>query len=135
MKSKPTIIRECDKWPELWMGVDKDVPYGQGIVKIMIPFIESLVAEKVSDRVLNKHLNNLWLLGGEIIRNVSLCEEYNKISPAQKLLDSIGSNEGPLCRHLYTEAAQRSFDSTCGKLYNFLIKNKKPVATSKVKRT
>jgi hypothetical protein len=107
------------------MGMDEDVPYGQGIVDAMKPFIEALIAEGLSDRTLRKHMDNLWLLGGEIIRDVSMSEEYEGITPADKLWESLGPDEGPYCRHLHSEVEQRSFDTTCGKLHRFLEKTKK----------
>lgn len=125
MKSRHNILRDCEKWPRQWMGMGEDVPYGQGIVDAMRPFIVALVAAELSDRTLQKHAGNLWLIGGEIIRDVSMHKEYTKISPAAKLLESIGPDGGPCCRHLHSESQQRSFDATCGKLYRFLEKRNK----------
>ena len=119
-------MRDCDKWPKQWMGMKEDVPYGKGIVDAMRPFIEALVEDGLSDRTIQKHAGNLWLLGGEIIREVSMGEEYDEITPADKLRQSIGPDEGPLCRHINSAGEQRSFDATCGKLYMFLEKRKKP---------
>jgi hypothetical protein len=116
----PSILRKCDEWPESWMGVDEDVPYGQRLVEAMKPFIESMMESNTSVRGLKKHLDNLWLLGGEIIRNVSWYEDYEKSTPADKLWESIGPHEGPYCRHLHTPGEQQSYDATCGKLYRFL---------------
>lgn len=40
-------------------------PYGPLlIVEAMKPFIESLIDSSISTRVMKKHLDNLWLLGG-----------------------------------------------------------------------
>ncbi|MFH0908470.1 MAG: hypothetical protein V1929_06890 [bacterium] len=105
--------------------MNEDVPYGEGIVNAMRPFIEALIAEGQSDRTLQKHAGNLWLLGGEIIRDVSMNEEYETVTPADKVWESIGPDEGSYCRHLNSEGEQRSFDATCGKLYRFLEKRKK----------
>jgi len=102
------------------MGMPEDVPYGQGIVEAMRPFIKALGERELSARTLRKHLGNLWLLGGAIIRDVSMSEEYEKIAPADKLRQSITPDEGPLCRHVNSEGKQRSFDTTCGKLCRFL---------------
>jgi hypothetical protein len=124
-KSRDDIIRDCEKWPKQWMGLGEDVPYGRGIVNAMKPFIEALISEGVSDRTLRKHLNNLWLLGGEIIRDVSLNEEYAEIAPVDKLVESIGDNGGPYCRHLHSDEEQGSFDTTCRKLHRFLKKARK----------
>jgi hypothetical protein len=107
------------------MGMDEDVPYGKGIVEAMRPFIEALLDEGLSDRIIQKHTGNLWLLGGEIIREVSVGEEYDEIAPADKLRESIGPDDGPLCRHITSEGEQRSFDATCGKLRRFLEKRHK----------
>lgn len=98
----------------------EDVPYGAGIVEAMRPFIEALLDDGLTERTVQKHIGNLWLLGGEIIREVSMDEMYDKITPADKLRESVGPNEGPLCRHINSEGEQRSFDSTCRKLYRFL---------------
>lgn len=102
------------------MGVDEDVSYGQRLVETMKPFIESLTESNVSARGIKKHLDNLWLLGGEIIRDVSLHEDYEKSDAAARLWEAIGPHEGPYCRHLHTASEQQSFDATCGKLYRFL---------------
>jgi len=105
-------------------GSDEDVPYGQEIVEAMKPFIESLIADHLTDSTLRKHLGNLWLLGGEVIRSVSVYEEYETIAPYDKLLESIGPDEGRDCRHLHSEAERRSFDSTYGMLHRFLARTK-----------
>ena len=100
-KTENSSLRACNEWPEQWLGSDEDVPYGQGIVEAMKPFIESLIAGPLTDRTLRKHLGNLWLLGGEVIRSVSVHDEYTTVAPYDKLLESIGPGEGPDCRHLY----------------------------------
>ena len=64
-------------------------------------------------------MDNLWLLGGEIIRNVNTFDEYD-ISPDQKLRDSVGPDGGPYCRHLDSEPEVESFHATCRKLHKFL---------------
>ena len=124
MTNRNKILKECDGWPKAWRGTDEDVPYGQGLVEAMMPFILTLLDGDVSERTARKHLGHLWLLGGEIIRNVSLYDEYDEMTPAEKLKQSIGPDEGPLCRHLSSESEQRSFDATCGKLCRFLERPK-----------
>ena len=37
-----------------------------------------------------------------------------------KLKEAIGPDGGPYCRHIDSEAALSSFDSTCRKLHRFL---------------
>ncbi len=125
MKSRDSILRDCDTWPKKWMGIKEDVPYGAGIVEAMRPFIEALLDSGLAERTVQKHIDNLWFLGGEIIRDVSLENAYDKITPADKLRESIGPWGGPLCCHIYSEGAQQYYISTCRKLCRFLDAKKK----------
>ena len=120
MKTPEDIYKDFPKWPKSWMGIKEDVAYGQGILQVMRPFIERLIADGLSDKTIKRHMDNLWLLGGEIIRDVSMDEEYDKISPPDKLRKSVGPDGGPYCRHLDSDSQMRSFDSTCRKLHRFL---------------
>lgn len=124
MKTPEDIYSDFTEWPMRWMGTKEDVKYGQGILQVMRPFIESLIASGLSVKTIKKHMNNLWLLGGEIIRDVSMNNEYDKISPLEKVQTSVGPDGGPYCRHLVVESDMKSFDSTCRKFHNFLEGNK-----------
>ena len=65
-------------------------------------------------------LGNLWLLGGEIIRQVNF-EPPLRGKPASVLLaDVVDEEGGPCCRHLDSEAEMRSFDATCKKLHKYI---------------
>lgn len=114
------ICPDFERWPDSWKGIEEDVPYGNSLIKIFRSFIESLIASGLSDRKIKRHIDNLWLLGGEIIRNVSMGEEY-EIEPVQKLREAIGPDGGPYCRHLDTETECKAFDSTCRKLSKYLV--------------
>ena len=101
------------------MGIEQDLEYGKNLLEIIRPFAEHIAESNLSNKTVNKHLTNLWLLGGEIIRNVSLHEEYS-IPASKKLKKSVGSDGGPYCRHIESEYQMKSFDSTCRKLHNYL---------------
>jgi hypothetical protein len=101
------------------MGIKKDLEYGKQLLEAMRPFAESLAEDGLAKKTIKKHLTNLWLLGGEVIRNVSLYDEYS-IPASEKLKQSIGPDGGPYCRHLNSEAELESFDATCRKLHKFL---------------
>jgi hypothetical protein len=53
------------------MGLDKDLPPGEELVVCLRPFIEHLASSSLSTKTIRRHLGNLWLLGGEIIRDLS----------------------------------------------------------------
>lgn len=133
MKTPEDIYSDFPEWPIRWMGIEKDVPYGQGILQVMRPFIESLIAEGLSIKTIKRHMNNLWLLGGEIIRDVSMNNEYEKIFPSENVRKSVGPAGGPYCRHLDSESEVTSYDSTCRKLHNFLEGKKKKMANKSLR--
>src|ERR1022692_2530758 len=59
---------------------------------------------------------NLWMLGGEIIRDLHEDPSLRKVAADRLLRDVIQYDGGPLLYH-GSEEAQRSFDSTCRKLH------------------
>ena len=117
------ICPDYREWPRRWMFEDEDIPVGEKLIETMTPFICSLISSGLSKKTVKRHMDNLWLLGGEIVRDVSQNEEYATFSPRDKLLDSIGPEGGPYCRDLDSESDINSFDSTCRKLFSFLRSN------------
>jgi hypothetical protein len=118
------ICPDFQEWPDSWKGEGKDVPFGEGLIEVFRPFIQSLIDHGWSKSTIKNHSDNLWLLGGEIIREVNDDNEYRRFTPHQKLLDAIGSEGGPYCRHLDSEEESRSFDATCRKLFKYLMEEK-----------
>jgi hypothetical protein len=113
--------RGLDTWPRSWMGWEKDVPPGHELVACFRPFLEDLVVSDLSPKTIQKHVDNLWALGGEIIRDLNENPSLRRKSIAQILNDRIDDEGGPLVYALESEEPlQRSLDSTCRKLYHFL---------------
>jgi hypothetical protein len=111
--------RDLDNWPRSWMGLEKDLPPGEALVVCFRPFIEHLANSSLSPKTIRRHVDNLWLLGGEIVRDLNYTPALRKV-PAEKLIrDVVGADGGPLIYH-GSEEEQRSLDSTCRKLYRFL---------------
>src|SRR5213083_3070269 len=63
--------RDLADWPRSWMGFEKDLPPGEKLVACFQPFLEHLVASDLSRKTIRKHIDNLWVLGGEIIRDLN----------------------------------------------------------------
>lgn len=124
MKTLEYFCPDFTEWPESWHGVKEDIPYGQGIIDAMRPFVEHLISQGLAKKTIKIHLDNLWLLGGEIIRSVSMFEKYS-IPPEENLLRNVDEEGGPYCRHLDSESQRRSYDATCRKLYKFLMATRK----------
>jgi hypothetical protein len=97
--------------------------YGEQLLEEMRPFAEFIAESNLAKKTVKQHLDNLWLLRGEIIREVNLFEEHS-CPASQSLRQAIGPDGGPYCRHLDSEIARTSFDSTCRKFHNYLEDNK-----------
>ena len=103
------------------MGEEKDIPPGEKLVACFRPFLQALADSDLSPKTIQKHVDNLWALGVEIIRNLNDTPSLRKKSIEQILDDRIDDEGGPLVYALESEEMQqRSLDSTCRKLYLFL---------------
>ena len=102
------------------MGLEKDLPPGEQLLTLFRPFLENLTASDLSPKTIQKHVDNMWALGGEFIRDLNYDQSLRKRPVEQHLLEMI-EDGGPL---LYDggEDQQRSFDSTCRKFHGFLTK-------------
>jgi hypothetical protein len=113
--------RGLDGWPRAWMGMEKDLLPGERLVACFRPFLDGLVASDLSPKTIQKQVDNLWALGGEIIRDLHENPSLRRKSIEQVLGDRIDDEGGPLLYAMESEEdQQRSFDSTCKKLYQFL---------------
>ena len=111
--------RDLDNWPRSWMGLEKDLPPGEQLLACFRPFIEDLASSSLSPKTIRKHVDNLWILGGEIIRDLNRDPSLRKVAADRLLSDVIHADGGPLIYNGSAEA-QSSFDSTCRKLHRFL---------------
>src|SRR5260370_17500261 len=113
--------RGLDGWPRAWMGREKDVAGGENLVACFRPFLEQLVVSDLSPKTIQKHVDNLWALGGEIIRDLHEDPSLRRKNIEQILADRIDDEGGPLLYDMESEEdQQRSFDSTCRKLHRSL---------------
>jgi len=128
------ICPDFPEWPQRWMGVEEDRAYGQGLLDAMRPFLGHLIAKGLKKKTIRNHLDSLWLLGGEIIREVSTFDGY-AVPPVQKLRESVGPDGGPYCGQLDSEQEVSAFDSTCRQLHAFLENGEIGVANQEVHRT
>ena len=107
-------------WPRSWCGEERDVIAGEQIVAVFTPFLLDLLAQGLSRKTRNLHRDNLWLLGGEIIRDINDTPKLRKRVVGELVREVVANDEGPLIHGGFCEQEQRSFDSTCKKLNRFL---------------
>jgi len=101
------------------MGLEKDLPPGEQLLACLRPFIEHLASSSLSPKTIRNHLDNLWMLGGEIIRDLHEDPSLRKVATERLLRKVVHEDGGPLI-HNASEDEQRSFDATCRKLHRFL---------------
>src|SRR6266849_1529734 len=88
--------RGLDGCPRSWMGWEKDLPPGEQLVACFRPFFEYLASSDLSPKTIQKHVDNLWALGGEIIRDLNETPSLRKKTIEQILDDRIDDEGGPL---------------------------------------
>ena len=110
--------RDLNGWPRSWMGLDKDLPPGEQLVTLFRPFLEHLAQSNLSPKTIQKHIDNMWVLGGEFIRDLHNDPSLRR-RPVDQVLFKMIEFGGPLLYH-GGEDQQTSFDSTCRKFRRFL---------------
>ena len=111
---------DLDQWPRSWAYEARDIPYGLRMVECFKPFLREMLGRSLSRTTLRRHRDNIWVLGGEVIRRVQMDSGLRRRPVEQVVLDLIGDDGGPLLSHGESETEQRSFDATCRKLSCFL---------------
>jgi len=116
-----SYCRGLADWPRAWMGLEKDLPPGEKLVACFRPFLQELIASDLSPKTIQRHVDNLWALGGEIIRDLHENPSLRKKRIEEVLAERIDDEGGPLVYAMESEEQQqRSLDSTCKKLHRFL---------------
>src|SRR2546427_4650932 len=80
--------RDLENWPRSWMGLEKDLPPGEQLLACFRPFLEHLASSTLSPKTIRRHVDNLWMLGGEIIRDLHYDPSLRKMA-ADRLLRSV----------------------------------------------
>jgi len=104
------------------MGEEKDLPVGRQTLEYFLPFLVHLAGSGLSKRTIQNHVDNMWVLGGEIIRDVNEEPRLRK-SPTEQLVRNVIHEDGGQLIPNGWEDEQRSFDSTCRKFHRFLTQS------------
>ena len=122
-----SLLVLMDQWPESWAGDDKDEPIGRAIVELLRPFVVHLQTQGFSRKTVRRHLDNLWAIGGEIIREINDDRTLRSRRPERLLLDAIQDGNAPLARHA-TDVQQAALSATARRLLQFLTTQESPAA-------
>jgi len=64
-----TSHEQIAAWPKAWSYDADSKAFGEKLVREIEPFVD-FIAKKLAVRTVDRHLGNLFLMGGEIIREL-----------------------------------------------------------------
>jgi hypothetical protein len=111
---------DLDDWPMRWQCEAADLAPGTAIVATFKPFLLDLLRRKASKTTFNRDRDNLWRVGGEIIRRRRDDPDLNRLPIDQLIRQLIEDDGGPLIWPRISETEQNAIDTTCRELYRFL---------------
>ncbi len=111
---------DLDNWPQSWRYDQADIAVGQQIIEVLTPFLLSLLDQGLARKTVGRHRDNLWVLGGELIRRRYEDDELARLDVTNALQQLIEADGGPLICPRISESEQDSLDATCRKLHRFL---------------
>jgi len=76
------------------MGIEKDLPVGEKLVACFQPFLEDSLASELSPKSIQRHVDHVWALGGEIIRDLNENPSLRR-KPVEQILDDRFDDDCP----------------------------------------
>ena len=110
---------DLQDWSGSWHVEPADIAVGQQVVELLTPFLLHLLDQGLAKATVSRHRDNLWTLGGELIRRRYDDEELAQQDVKTAIGQLIGRDGGPLMWPRITEAQQDSLDTNCRKLERF----------------
>ena len=111
---------DLDDWPRSWHVEPADIIVGQQIVQVLTPFLLHLLDLGLAKTTVRRHRDNLWALGGELIRCRYDDDALANKAAKHALCELIEGDGGPLMWPRISESQQDSLDATCRKLDRFM---------------
>jgi hypothetical protein len=113
-------VADLDNWPRSWHVDPADIPVGQQIVQVFTPFLLHLLDQGLAKATMRRHRDNLWTLGGELIRLRHDDDELANKQVKDALRQLVDDDGGPLMWPRISEPEQDALDATCRKFNRFL---------------
>ena len=117
---------DLDNWPRSWRFDQADIAVGQQIIEALTPFLLDLLDQGLGRKTVSQHRDNLWVLGGELIRRRYEDSDLARLDVTSALQHLIEADGGPLICPRISESEQDSLDATCRKLHRFMRDSKAP---------
>ena len=123
---------DLDHWPHSWSYDQPDLEVGQQIIEVLAPFLLDLLDQGLARKTVSRHRDNLWALGGELVRRRYEDDELAKMEVTDALQHLLQGDGGPFMGSRISEAEQHSLDATCRKLRRFLSASSDTVGLPKI---
>ena len=111
---------DLDEWPGSWHVEPADIAIGQQLIAVITPFLLHLLDQGLAKATVRRHRDNLWSLGGELIRRRYDDDELARLDIKDAVQQLIDDEGGPLIYPSISESEQNSLDATCRKLFRFM---------------
>ena len=112
--------RDLNGWPRSWMGWKKICRRASNWSPGSVLSWSIWPRRICRPKTIQKHVDNMWALGGEFIRDLNETPSLREKTMERLLIDVINEEGGPLIYNCDSEEEQRSFDATCRKLHRYL---------------
>ena len=116
------IVKLSD-WPTSWEISEEDLRVGKAIVEQFKLFLISGIEKGRSKRTVKKNANYLWVLGGELIRQLNENDRNRRLLAKKLILKYIDGSGGPYWRHARDEIEHSQYNSVCKQFFKFIIDN------------
>ncbi len=110
---------DIDHWPYRWSRERRDLLVAERLLGIFKAFLFHLLDQSLSRKTLLLHRDHVCTLGEEVIRRLKTQLRRRNMVPV--LFVFIDEDGGPIIYPPTSSPKQRSFDSTCLKLRQFLL--------------
>jgi hypothetical protein len=126
-KDPSDYYKDFYDWPAGWVSGDEDLKKGNDVLAILAVFIQSIIDDGFAVKTIKNHMGNLNLLGAEIFGRGD--NKDFKLPAKRLLLKYIDGDGGPFIPswdpndHIEVSYI-KSFDSSCNKLYKFILSQK-----------
>jgi hypothetical protein len=117
------LLKACpdlEEWPMRWRYDSADLAPGAALLEEFKPFLLDMLHSELAKKTFNRHRDNLWLVGGEMIRRRRDDPKIERLPIAELVRLMIEEEGGPLISSGSSESLQDEVDATCRKFYRFL---------------
>ena len=112
--------KDINQWPNKWEIGKADLKIGQSIVDQLKPFLIDSIEKGRSKKTIKTYAQYLWVLGGELIRQINDDPHERRLSARNLILKYIDDSGGPYWRHARDELEHARYDSICKRLFKFM---------------